>query len=117
MIQSETSVGRFFEVYSRASNEGNISPLLSYFADPFLSAGPQGAQCVSAAEFAVVLPNRKQLFDRLAELHPEIGPHLQEGVAVAIDGQIYQDSLLETIGPDSEVFILPQIAGGCVADI
>ena len=35
-----------------------------------------------------------------------------EGVAVAIDGQIYQDSLLEPIGTDSEVFVLPQIAGG-----
>jgi hypothetical protein len=33
-------------------------------------------------------------------------------VAVAIDGQIYQDALLEPIGPDGEVFILPQIAGG-----
>ena len=34
------------------------------------------------------------------------------GVAVAIDGQIFQDALLEPIGPDSEVFLLPQIAGG-----
>jgi len=54
----------------------------------------------------------KQLFEQLAERHPALGPHLQEGVAVAIDGQIYQDSLLEPIGPDSEVFALPQIAGG-----
>ena len=38
--------------------------------------------------------------------------HLEEGVAVAIDGQIYQDTLLEPIGPDSEVYLLPQIAGG-----
>ena len=34
------------------------------------------------------------------------------GIAVAIDGQIFQDSLFEPIGPDSEVFLLPQIAGG-----
>ena len=65
------------------------------------------------AEFNVSATSVKQLFDKLAELHPELGPHLQEGVAVAIDGQIYQDTLLEPIGPDSEVFILPQIAGGC----
>ena len=39
-------------------------------------------------------------------------PHLAEGVAVAIDGQIYQDALFQPIGPDSEVFLLPQIAGG-----
>ena len=34
---------------------------------------------------------------------------------MAIDGQIYQDALLEPIGPDSEVFILPQIGGGAPA--
>ena len=64
------------------------------------------------AEFTVSATSIKQLFDRLTELHPGLGPHLQEGVAVAIDGQIYQETLLEPIRPDSEVFILPQIAGG-----
>jgi len=64
------------------------------------------------AEFTISATSIKQLFDRLAELYPELGPHLQEGVAVAIDGQIYQETLLEPIRPDSEVFILPQIAGG-----
>jgi len=64
------------------------------------------------AEFNVSATSVKQLFDRLAELHPQLGPHLQEGVAVAIDGQIYQETLLEPIRPDSEVYILPQIGGG-----
>ena len=31
----------------------------------FLAAGPQGAQCVRAEDFALVLPKRKQLFDKL----------------------------------------------------
>ena len=57
----------------------------------------------------------RHLFRELTALHPEIGPHLEEGVAVAIDGQIYQDALFEPIGPDSEVFLLPQIAGGAAA--
>ncbi len=56
--------------------------------------------------------NVRQLFQRLRERFPDIGPHLDEGLAVAIDGQIYQDSLLEPIKPDSEVHLLPQIAGG-----
>jgi molybdopterin converting factor small subunit len=64
------------------------------------------------AEFEVSATSVKQLFAQLAERHPALGPHLEEGVAVAIDGQIYQDALLEPIGPESEVFILPQIAGG-----
>ena len=64
------------------------------------------------AEFHLSATSVKQLFRQLTDLHPGIGPHLEEGVAVAIDGQIYQDALLEPIAPDSEVFILPQIAGG-----
>ena len=64
------------------------------------------------AEFRVSATSVKQLFQQLTELHPALGPHLEEGIAVAIDGQIYQDALLEPIAPDSEVFILPQIAGG-----
>ncbi|HVY42958.1 MAG TPA: MoaD/ThiS family protein, partial [Hyphomicrobiaceae bacterium] len=54
----------------------------------------------------------RQLFARLAEQFPALEPHLEEGLAVAIDGQIYQDALLEPIGEESEVHILPQIAGG-----
>jgi molybdopterin converting factor small subunit len=64
------------------------------------------------AEFQLSATSVKQLFQQLAERHPALGPHLEEGVAVAIDGQIYQDALLQPIGPDSEVFVLPQIAGG-----
>ena len=64
------------------------------------------------AEFDLSATSVKQLFQQLAELHPALGPHLDDGVAVAIDGQIYQDSLLEPIRADSEVFVLPQIAGG-----
>ena len=64
------------------------------------------------AEFTLSATSVKQLYQQLTALHPELGPHLQEGVAVAIDGQIFQDALLEPIGHDSEVFLLPQIAGG-----
>ncbi len=64
------------------------------------------------AEFQLSATSVKQLFEQLAELHPVIQPHLEEGVAVAIDGQIYQDALFQPIGPNSEVFLLPQIAGG-----
>ena len=64
------------------------------------------------AEFQLPATSVQQLFRQLTELHPAIGRHLTEGVAVAIDGQIFQDPLLEPIAPDSEVFLLPQIAGG-----
>ncbi|HEY7516706.1 MAG TPA: MoaD/ThiS family protein [Methylomirabilota bacterium] len=64
------------------------------------------------AELRLSATSVKQLFQQLAERYPDIEPHLSEGVAVAIDGQIYQDDLFQPIAPDSEVFVLPQIAGG-----
>jgi molybdopterin converting factor small subunit len=64
------------------------------------------------AELRLSATSVKQLFQQLAERYPDIEPHLSEGVAVAIDRQIYQDDLFQPIAPDSEVFVLPQIAGG-----
>ena len=64
------------------------------------------------AEFQLSATSVKQLFQQLTELHPALEPHLAEGLAVAIDGQIYQDALFQPIGPNSEVFLMPQIAGG-----
>ena len=64
------------------------------------------------AEFHLSATSVKQLFEQLSDLHPALARHLEDGVAVAIDGQIYQDALLEPIAPDSEVYIIPQIAGG-----
>ena len=64
------------------------------------------------AEFVLPATSVRELFRQLADLHPALERHLEEGVAVAIDGQIYQDALFQPIEPGSEVFILPQIAGG-----
>jgi len=63
-------------------------------------------------EVEVEAANVRQLFRRLGERFPDLLPHLETGSAVAIDGQIYQDALFQEIAADSEVHILPQIAGG-----
>ena len=63
-------------------------------------------------ELEVDAGNIRQLFARLGERFPELAPHLEQGLAVAIDGQIYQDALLQPIEPEAEGHILPQIAGG-----
>jgi sulfur-carrier protein len=63
-------------------------------------------------EMTIDAKNVRQLFAALARRHPALAPHLDQGLAVAIDGQIYQDALFQEIGPDSEVHVLPQIAGG-----
>ena len=54
----------------------------------------------------------RQLFRTLGERYPALKPHLEEGLAVAIDGEIFQDAWLEPIPPDSEVHVIPQIVGG-----
>ena len=54
----------------------------------------------------------QRLLAVLSEKFPELAPHLEAGVAIAIDGQIYQDALFQPIGLNSDVHILPMIAGG-----
>ena len=56
--------------------------------------------------------NIRQLLGQLGERYPALKPHLVEGLAVAIDGEIFQDAWLEPIPPDSEVHLIPRIAGG-----
>lgn len=64
------------------------------------------------AEMEIEAASVRQLLARLGVDFPALAPHLEQGLAVAIDGQIYQDALLQEIGAGSEVHILPQIAGG-----
>jgi molybdopterin converting factor small subunit len=51
----------------------------------------------------------------LAELErrfPGLGEALARDTAVAIDGEIHPDPLLEPLEPESEVHFLPRVAGG-----
>jgi sulfur-carrier protein len=56
--------------------------------------------------------NVRQLIERLGLAFPALAPHLTQGIAVAIDGQIFQDALLQPIKQDADVHILSAIAGG-----
>ena len=53
-----------------------------------------------------------QLIKALDERFPGLGNQIDESMALAIDGEIFQDSLIDPIGPDSEVHLIPKIAGG-----
>jgi molybdopterin converting factor small subunit len=63
-------------------------------------------------ELELAVGNVRQLFQALGERYPELRPHLEAGIAVAIDNEIYQDALLQPIAPDSEVILITKIAGG-----
>lgn len=65
MIQTDTPVSRFFDLYARETARNDMPAVVSHFADPFLSAGPSGAQPVRVADFAAALPKKKALFSRL----------------------------------------------------
>ena len=64
------------------------------------------------AELSLEASSVRQLLKQLGTRFPELAPHLEQGLAVAIDGQIYQDAFLQEIATDSDVHLLPQIAGG-----
>ncbi|MEK9754466.1 MAG: MoaD/ThiS family protein, partial [Rhodospirillaceae bacterium] len=54
----------------------------------------------------------RQVFRELGAQFPALAPHLADGIAVAIDGQIYQDALFEPIPEGAEVVLIPKIGGG-----
>jgi molybdopterin converting factor small subunit len=50
---------------------------------------------------------------RALEAHyPGLGPLIETAMAIAIDGEIFQDPYLEPVRPDSELFVLPTLGGG-----
>ena len=63
-------------------------------------------------ELELEVVNVRQLFAALGERYPELQGHLDHELAVAIDGEIYQDAWLQPIGGHSQVFVFTKIAGG-----
>ena len=62
--------------------------------------------------FDIDARNVRGVLKGLVALHPALEPHLNEGIAVAIDGEIFQDAWFADVSPDSEVHIMPAIGGG-----
>ena len=54
----------------------------------------------------------RELMSRLLEHYPDMQEHMDPGIAVSIDGEIYRDSPERKIPPGSEVFLLPRLQGG-----
>ena len=63
-------------------------------------------------EFELDATDVRGVLKALGERFPQMAPHLEEGIAVAIDGEIFQDALFAPVRPDSEVHIMPKIGGG-----
>lgn len=54
----------------------------------------------------------RTLIRELDRRYPGMGEHVREKMALAIDGEIYQDVLDAPLPPGSEVALIPRIAGG-----
>jgi len=56
--------------------------------------------------------NVRRLILELDRRYPSLGRQIDEGMAVAIDGEIYQDAYLASLKPESELYLIPKIGGG-----
>jgi molybdopterin synthase sulfur carrier subunit len=75
---------------------------------------PRGlrARAGGLAELAVEARNVRQLIAALEDRFPGLADDIDGKMAVAIDGDIVSDPMLEPLGPGSEVHFLPRIGGG-----
>ncbi|MFN5510631.1 MAG: MoaD/ThiS family protein [Burkholderiales bacterium] len=64
------------------------------------------------ARFEVEATTVRAALRQIDTRHPGVLARVEAGMAIAIDGEIHQDGLLESIGPDSEVVLIPRISGG-----
>ena len=63
-------------------------------------------------EFEVEANTVRRMIAELDRRFPGLGHQIDEGMAVAIDGEIFQDAYQAKLKPDSEVVLIPKIGGG-----
>jgi sulfur-carrier protein len=74
--------------------------------------GPLKTAAGESGPFDIEATTIRGLLQALAVRFPDLAPLIEDGVAVAVDGEIYQDAWLTPVGSQSEVHILPPLAGG-----
>jgi molybdopterin converting factor small subunit len=62
--------------------------------------------------FEVEADTVRRMIAELDRRFPGLGNQIDEGMAVAIDGEIYQDAWQAPLGPNSEIVLIPKIGGG-----
>ncbi len=65
-----------------------------------------------AASISIEAATIRELLRKLVERCPRMQSRIDEGVAVAINGEIFRDSWAEPIPEGAEIFLLPRIRGG-----
>lgn len=78
-----------------------------------LASGSAGLSLTGGqTEFEVEATNFRRLILELDRRFPGFGTHVEEGMAVAIDGEIFQDAYSVELPAGSEIYLIPKIGGG-----
>jgi molybdopterin converting factor small subunit len=78
-----------------------------------LSSGSVGQSLAGGqTEFEVEAATFRRLVLELERRFPGLGRQVEESMAVAIDGEIFQDAYAAELRPGSEVVLIPKIGGG-----
>jgi molybdopterin converting factor small subunit len=78
-----------------------------------LSSGSTGQRFTAGqTEFEVKATNFRRLILELEQRFPGLGTQVEESMAIAVDGEIYQDAYSVELRPESEIYLIPRIGGG-----
>ena len=78
-----------------------------------LSSGSAGQSLTGGVtEFEVAATTFRRLILELDQRYPGLGKQVEESMAVAIDGEIFQDAYAVELKPGSEIYLIPKIGGG-----
>ncbi len=77
-----------------------------------LPGSASGAFTGGRTELEVAARTFRALVRELDERFPGLGTQVEEGMAIAIDGVIYQDAYGAKLEEGSEIYLIPKIAGG-----
>jgi len=64
------------------------------------------------SEFDVAATTVDGMIRELEARWPGLGEYVERRMAVAIDGEIFQDAYSAPLNPDSEIYLIPKIGGG-----
>jgi len=78
----------------------------------FFSGSALGRFTGGLTELEVDATNLRRLVLELDKRFPGLGQQVEQGMAISIDGTIYQDAYAAKLAPDSEIYLIPKIGGG-----
>ena len=65
MENTTTNIEEFLRAFEHTDKLREVDALVSQFADTFLVAGADGSRAVKASDFALALPRRQEMFDKM----------------------------------------------------